>query len=321
MTPPVPRSDGLRGGRPRSLVRGLLDGVAKAASGVASRHPRLLPTLPRLPRRVRLRLPDLLEPHGATLPTVRTRRHGARFELDLTDAVQRAVFLDVYESEEIALLRKLVGPGAVCLDVGANVGLFSCVLGLLVGAEGRVHAFEPEPRNVARLRRNVTLNGLDGVVEIHEAAVSDEAGTVTFHRHDAAHSGWGGLEPHPDHVARLERRAVTVDDVLDERDIDRVRLLKVDVEGAETRVLDGAARALASRRIDYVLVEHNGFWLARRGRDPRALFARMDGAGYEPARLNLDRVEAIRRGSGPADAVVNVLFRRVGGGGRAVPSR
>lgn len=131
--------------------------------------------------------------------------------------------------------------GMVVWDVGANVGLYSIPAARAAGTEGRVVAFEPIPRNVAYLRRHVELNGLSQVT-IVEAAVVEQSGTVALMPGDSpseARVCVGG----PWLV-----RGVSLDDWQRSTGAALPALVKIDVEGAEDRVLAGAAGVLGRAR-------------------------------------------------------------------------
>ena len=171
---------------------------------------------------------------------------GARLELDL--ARERAYWLGHYEPEIQAFLAAHVRPGQVVYDVGAHVG-FHAVGAACLGAE--VHAFEPVAASASRLRRNAELNALP--LHVHEAAAWDDDGGV------AAMGGYEGRE------ARFEPggsvRSVSLDAFADRHP--DPHLVKLDVEGAELRVLTGARR-LVERARPVVLFELH---------DPRTLDA------------------------------------------------
>ena len=190
---------------------------------------------------------------------------GLRFELDLKDDVQRAIYFECYEPRDLELIGPLIPVRGTCVDVGANVGFYTLHMAKRVGARGRVFAFEPDPRNASRLRRNIALNAFDAVVEVAETAVSERDGRGTLHRSDDAHSGWGSLAPHREETTSMEVPTTTLDSFLDARGIDRVDLLKADVEGSEVELLRGAARSLAASRIRHLFIEFNGVRLAERG--------------------------------------------------------
>lgn len=139
-------------------------------------------------------------------------------------------------------------PGQVVVDVGAHIGVFTLMAARRVGPAGRVVSFEPSPRTQELLRRNLAANGLSWV-RFHPLAVADAEGSAELFVADDASNN-----PAADTLtASAGRKGVTVrlrrlDDVLAEEGVTRVDHLKIDVEGAEQRVLDGAPRTLAATR-------------------------------------------------------------------------
>jgi FkbM family methyltransferase len=153
-----------------------------------------------------------------------------------------------YEPEQTRLFEEWIRPGATVLDVGAHVGYYTLVSAVLAGPRGRVVAFEPNPTNHGFLKRHVALNGC-GNVEVVQAAVSDAAGTARFD------FGGGSGTGHLADQGALEVRTVRVDDVCAERGL-APGAMKIDVEGAELRVLRGAEQTLRRHRPVIFLSTH-----------------------------------------------------------------
>jgi FkbM family methyltransferase len=152
-------------------------------------------------------------------------------------------------------------PGDVAVDVGANIGLFTLLMARIVGPGGRVIAYEPEPDNLALLRDNVAFNYLTGWVEIIDRAAAGEAGTATFFATDRFKGNSSLIEHTSDYFtefgvdasARIEVETERLDDRL--ADLDRIALLKIDVEGAELGVLQGARGLLEAGVVRRLCVE------------------------------------------------------------------
>ena len=234
---------------------------------------------------------------------------GLTFELDLRDDVQRAIYFECYEPRDLALVQSLVPAGGVCVDVGANVGFYSLHFARLVGPSGRVFAFEPDPRNAARLRRNVALNAFEAIVEVAETAVSGRDGRATLHRSDPDHSGWGSLAAHAEETSKVEVATTTLDSFLDARAIERVDFLKADVEGSEIELLRGAARSLRKGCLRRLFIEFNGVRLAERGLGLEDFLRPLENAGYRPAGPHAALVDRMRQGAIEAHTVwPNLLF-------------
>lgn len=143
-----------------------------------------------------------------------------------------------------------VKPGDVFYDVGANIGFFSVLAARLVGPDGRVHAFEPEPRNAAAVRRNAKLNGF-ATITVHEAAVADTVGTIRLIVTE--HPGGATIDANSagaDAQRTIEVKSVTLDSL----DAEPATFVKIDVEGTEPAVLRGMLR-LAAEHKPLILVE------------------------------------------------------------------
>ena len=204
------------------------------------------------------------------------------FELDLRQALHRMVFLDLFSIELRRIVLPLLAADELLVDVGANFGFWT----LLAARRGcRVLAVEPVPATRALLAANAARNGLENRIEIVGQALSDSAGTLTLALPDGES---GQASVHPDATARgTETFTVpssTLDALLGER---RVRLLKIDVEGHELAVLEGASRVLASGQVDYLLVEVAGTVLERAHGSSDALVEALTSHGYTFVRFVL----------------------------------
>jgi FkbM family methyltransferase len=184
-------------------------------------------------------------------------------------------FLEGLGKEDITAdyIKPLLKPGSVFVDVGANVGYFT-LLASTLGA--RVVAYEPTPSVFGRLKENVALNGFEHA-ELVNAAVMDKSGTLSLHLSgdDPEANSLFGNDPLSVSVA-----AVSLDEDLAERGIDHVDLLKIDAEGAEPFVLDGASRLLSSPKPPAILVEVNAFTLSCAGLTPDDVLSRLKSHGY-----------------------------------------
>lgn len=207
------------------------------------------------------------------------RVFGYKMTLDLRDVMERSIYLGAYERKESALFGRWLKPGMTFLDVGANIGYFTLLASRRVLPKGRVIAIEPAPYVHDRLARVVAENRLN--VEHHRMGLSDRDGSCTLylpagdgHNYSptmAKHDGAGMIEEVP--VRRL-------DDCLDEWKVDKVDLLKIDVEGHEGKVFAGASNALAAGRIKAILCEFNDYWLRETGTTPQAVFDTLTGYGF-----------------------------------------
>ena len=153
-----------------------------------------------------------------------------------------------YEPEQTRAFEDLVKPGDTVLDVGAHVGYYTLLSSVLVGASGRVFAFEPNPRNYHYLDQHVYLNRCRNVTTV-PAAASDHGGTAHFQF--GSGSGTGKLAS----KGALEVITLTLDEFCAERRL-TPSAVKIDVEGAELEVLEGARQVLERDRPTVFLSTH-----------------------------------------------------------------
>ena len=173
---------------------------------------------------------------------------GTRFCVDLRDRVHRQMWFASYEPHVTQALSAILRPGDTFLDVGAHIGYHSVFAAGIVGPEGRIFAFEPDPKVHARLASNLAPFANARALP---CAVSDRQTQMEFERSwDCQESGWGALTSVRDfkkgeHIAV---QAVSLDSWCEKSDVRAIRAVKIDAEGSEGTVLRGAQRVLRSFR-------------------------------------------------------------------------
>lgn len=166
------------------------------------------------------------------------------------DFVSDSIFEGAFEKRERAFVERFLKPGMVMIDVGAHHGLYALIAAKRVGAAGRVIAFEPSPRERRRLERHRRINRMRQVTVV-DRAVGAEPGRATLFLPPRRSSGFNSLQPAAEVRARSEPVAVevtTIDRYLAHSSVDRVDLIKLDIEGGELHALKGAARTIAAHR-------------------------------------------------------------------------
>lgn len=180
------------------------------------------------------------------LKKIRSRLRGSTLSTD---------FVEIERAERIFYLQFLC-EGMTVFDVGANVGELTLLFSRFVGSDGRVHAFEASREVFTKLetickaagRRNIDLN---------KVALADRRGTVVLNVYDEPYSSFNsqasrplkdyGLDLEP--ISREEVSAMTIDEYCESKQVGRIDLLKIDVEGAELQVMQGATRMFKSKSI------------------------------------------------------------------------
>lgn len=201
-------------------------------------------------RRLGARVLDALIEPGRMRP-VRIEAGSLKGEvLELDPRINKDMVLGRYEPAVVGEVESRLGPGDVAYDVGAHLGYLTLIMARAVSPDGRVVAVEPDPEVAARLRRNVGRSPWARVVEIVEAAVAARPGRARFAR--SATGGTGSIDARGELVVDC----ATLDGLWAR--FGAPNLVKVDVEGREMDVLEGAAGLLASKRVALVLEAHSG---------------------------------------------------------------
>jgi FkbM family methyltransferase len=216
--------------------------------------------------------------------------------VDLGDHfVSRGCLVDNYEPAETHFVKAVLRPGDVFVDVGANIGWFTLVASVAVGESGRVHAFEPRAETVAHLIETVVLNELDDQVTTYPYGLADRETSgrlvwVSGTDNPGGSAVWSGEIP-----ANMEEQPIALRP-LDALKFDRVDALKVDVEGAELRVLRGGRKTLERCR-PYILSELSPEMLRRVSGVPvEAYFDFVDRLGYRCFIVDVERCGEETRG-------------------------
>jgi FkbM family methyltransferase len=192
-----------------------------------------------------LRAPLKLIPKG-TVVRLQGPLRGARWIVGSSTA---GCWLGSYELSKVRLFASTIRSGMTVFDIGAHAGYYTLIASKLVGGSGHVVAFEPAPRNVRYLRRHLSLNHVSNVTVL-EVAVSDRAGVGRFDV--GAGSYLGRLDP----AGTMDVRTTTLDELVTGGSVPSPHFLKLDIEGAESDALVGAAAILREARPAIFLATH-----------------------------------------------------------------
>jgi len=206
---------------------------------------------------------------------------GAQLYAYNTDYVALKIrFNGVYEPDVARAIREYTEAGDTVIDAGAHIGHHGITMRQSVGADGDVLLFEPNPTNARYIEKTITQNGWENV-ELHQTALSDTASAGTLIATSERNTGKAALESAntdeataaPDSQIAVETRPLT--EILDERGIERVGLLKIDIEGAETEVIRDLAGELD--RVETIILETHAFKLP--DHEIEALYHVLDESG------------------------------------------
>ena len=204
------------------------------------------------------------------------------------EVISRAIaFTGIWEPIETEFLKKSIKEKMCVVDIGANIGYFTTLMSRLVGPDGKVLSFEPSPRAYEILSKNVKENCLNNV-ESRKIAISDFSGNTKLYL-SKINPGDNRLSSEciyetDDKREITEVAVTTLDDYLDDCSID---LIKIDVQGAELGVINGAIKTIKNYHPDMIIE----FWpigLTSHGTNPRDLLLTLERLGYDLYDLNSD---------------------------------
>jgi FkbM family methyltransferase len=208
-------------------------------------------------------------------------RYGFLISGRTSDRIQRWIYLfGVWEPNLSTWMSSYLRPGDVVVDVGANIGYFTCLASQAVGGEGHVVAFEPVPAILTALRANIDRNGISNV-DVLPYIAADESGEAPMFQAGEHNLGRSSTDASEGFEPVGSVKMVKAADVIDPALWSRIRVIKIDVEGDELRVLRGLEPILAALPKDAAVVaEIAPDRLAARGMTTRQAMALMENLGF-----------------------------------------
>jgi FkbM family methyltransferase len=164
---------------------------------------------------------------------------GVVLELDLSDWLQRLYYLGFTEQNTFQIIKRLLPVGGTFVDVGANIGIYTCVMANHVGSKGSIVAFEPMTENLAPLYQNIALNQLKNI-EVQELALSNCPGSFNLYVPDSHQQGSSGCTQvwNPGDWVSVGTTSATTLDIVFQKE--RLDFIKIDTQGHELKILEGA---------------------------------------------------------------------------------
>ncbi len=173
-------------------------------------------------------------------------RHGIAYDLDIADLIDWAIYFGFSQKSKERLFG-LVRPGDTVIDIGTNIGEMVLTFAKIVTPTGRVYGFEPDPINNAKCRRNISLNGFNNIT-LEPLALAHEASTFNLACIDDRNPGMNRIVPEGYAGQATRIKAVPFDEYVRSKAIDRIDVIKIDVEGFEHNVLKGAEATIERLR-------------------------------------------------------------------------
>lgn len=233
-----------------------------------------------------LRLPLRLLPGRTVVPVLRGINKGHRWRVGSNI---HGCWLGTYESDKQQIMNLLVKPGMIAYDIGANAGFYTLALARLVGRGGTVCAFEPLAENAANILEHLRLNSCSNVT-LYQVAVSDQNGLSAFQVAQSNSMGYlvgGGGYWVP---------TVAIDALIEAAKLPVPDIVKMDVEGAESKVLEGARKLLGMRKTIWVIALHGAEQRKEIGRiltDHGYRIYRLDSSVIAAGNVDTDEIYAL----------------------------
>lgn len=233
-----------------------------------------------------LRLPFKLIPKRTIVPILSGINKGYRWRVGSNI---HGCWLGTYEADKQRLMNLLVIPGMVAYDIGANAGFYTLALARLTGNEGAVYAFEPLAENAANILDHLQLNCCKNTA-LYQMAVADRNSISAFQI--AQSNSMGCLASD----GKYWVPTVAIDSLIETDQLAAPDVVKMDVEGAEAKVLEGASKLLGMKKTIWIIALHG---MEQRRKVGRILtehgyrIFRLDGMEIDGGNIDTDEIYAL----------------------------
>ena len=195
------------------------------------------------------------------------------------DGLALSIF-KIYEPNQTKIVKKYVHEGDVVIDVGAHVGYYTLLMAQLVGKNGKVYSFEPDPANFELLKKSVEINGFENVVLIQKA-VSDTTEKIKLFLgdNDSAINRIYDAKL-GDAKKSIDVQSITIDEYFKEND-KLFNFIKIDSEGSEAKIINGMEKFLTKNRKLIMMTEFFPFLIKKSGDEPKQYLKSLENSGFE----------------------------------------
>jgi len=189
---------------------------------------------------------------------------GHKMFLDSFDSLRLSIN-GVYEKESTEIVKRIIEKGDIVVDVGANIGYYTLLFAKLVGPNGKVYAFEPEPKNFNILKKNIKINGYNNVKLVQKAVSSITGKTKLYIASDnmGSHSM---IKNDQKEIISID--SIRLDDYFHEYK-EKIKFIKLDIEGNEMEAIKGMISILKKNSEIKIMTEFNPFMLQKSGIEPK----------------------------------------------------
>ena len=194
------------------------------------------------------------------------------------DGLALSIF-KIYEPNQTEIVKKYVHEGDIVVDIGAHVGYYTLLMAQLVGKNGKVYSFEPDPVNFQLLKKSVEINGFENVVLIQKAVsnITDKVKLFLGDNDSAINRIYDAKLG--DAKESIDVESVTVDEYFKEND-ELINFIKIDSEGSEVKIINGMKQFLSRNQELVMMTEFFPFLIKKSGDEPNQYLKSLEKSGF-----------------------------------------
>ena len=240
---------------------------------------------------------------------------GSKMFLDPGDSLDLSIN-GVYGELDTKIIREEIHEGDIVIDVGANIGYYTLIFAQLVGSSGKVFAFEPESKNFEILKKNIEINNYPNIVA-EQKIVSDKSGIVKLF---IAEHGIVGHRINQEKSSQkfIEVESIILDNYIKKLNLDnKINFIKIDVEGSEPKVLEGAKEIMQKSNQLKIFTEFNREAVEEYGIEPKEMIDLFYRNGfkiylpnYKENKINLTNVNELLTSKETLLENINLLCKK-----------
>ena len=240
---------------------------------------------------------------------------GSKMFLDPGDSLDLSIN-GVYGELDTKIIREEIHEGDIVIDVGANIGYYTLIFAQLVGSSGKVFAFEPEPKNFEILKKNIEINNYQNIVA-EQKIVSDKSGIVKLF---IAEHGIVGHRINQQKSSQkfIEVESIILDNYIKKLNLDnKINFIKIDVEGSEPKVLEGAKEIMQKSNQLKIFTEFNREAVKKYSVEPKEMIDLLYRNGfkiylpnYKENKINLTNVNELLTSKETLLENINLLCKK-----------
>ena len=203
---------------------------------------------------------------------------GRKMYTQNNDGLALSIF-KIYEPNQTEIVKKYVHEGDIVIDIGAHVGYYTLLMAQLVGENGKVYSFEPDPVNFQLLKKSVEINGFENVVLIQKAVSNITDKVKLFLGDDDSAINRIYDAKLGDAKESIDVESVTIDENFKEND-ELVNFIKIDSEGSEIKIINGMKQFLSRNQELVMMTEFFPFLIKKSGDEPNQYLKSLEKFGF-----------------------------------------